>query len=280
MKKLLTLLLLAVGMTAAAGTMKTITVDNEADFLRALGGNRVIKIADNTRLNLSTILEYEDLCLDVQIPFVDYGEIPTGIKEMLFSENRFDGRQLTMKNIANLTIVGGEGCEIVVEPRYANVLNFLNCKNITLRNLTVGHTDEGYCEGGVIFLENCENVKIDGCDLYGCGTMGIESYNTHELRCVRTTIRDCSYGIMTLVNTNNAFFIDSRFVRCREFGLVEIRGEQSYNIDFRRCYFADNQGQLFALGARIGMEKCEIHHPEANLGTTEFIMDKDCTWEE
>ena len=83
MKKLLTLLLLAVGMTAAAGTMKTITVDNEADFLRALGGNRIIKIADNTRLNLSTILEYEDLCLDVQIPFVDYGEIPTGIKEML-----------------------------------------------------------------------------------------------------------------------------------------------------------------------------------------------------
>ena len=280
MKKALTLFLLAVGMTAAAGTMKEITVDNEADFLRALGGNRIIKIADNTRLNLSTILEYQDLCLDVQIPFVDYGEIPTGIKEMLFSESRNDGRQLTMKNIANLTIVGGEGSEIVVEPRYANVLNFLNCKNITLRNLTVGHTDKGYCEGGVIYLENCEKVKIDGCDLYGCGTMGIESYNTHDLRCVRTTIRDCSYGIMTLVDTSNAQFIDCTFTRCREFGLVEIRGQQSYNIDFRRCSFTENQGLLFALGARIGMEKCIINHPEAKLGTTELIMDKDCEWNE
>lgn len=280
MKKFLTLILLSVGMTAAAGTMKTITVDNEADFLRALGGNRVIKIADGAKLNLSLILEYEDQCLDVQIPFTDYAEEQKGIKEMLFSESRFDGRQLTLKNIANLTIDGGNGAEIVVEPRYANVLTFLNCKNITLRNLTLGHTDEGYCEGGVLYLDNCENVKLDNCDLYGCGTMGIEAYRTHELRCARTTIRDCSYGIMTLVDTNDAQFIDCRFVRCREFGLVEIRGEQCYNIDFRRCYFAENQGLLFAISARIVMEKCEIHHPEETLGNTELIMDKDCLWNE
>ncbi len=280
MKKLLTFILLAVGMTASAGTMKTITVDNEADFLRALGGNRVIKIADGTKLNLSLILEYEDQCLEVQIPFIDYGAEQKGIKEMLFSESRFDGRQLTLKNIANLTIDGGSGAEIVVEPRYANVLTFLNCKNITLRNLTLGHTDEGYCEGGVLYLDNCENVKLDNCDLYGCGTMGIEAYNTSELRCARTTIRDCSYGIMELVNTNNVNFIDCRFVRCREFGLVEIRGEQSYNIDFRRCYFAENKGLLFAIDARILMEKCEIYHPEETLGHTELIMDRDCLWNE
>ena len=224
-----------------------VTVENEKQFLDELGSNRTIYIASNTTLNLSKILEYPDLCRKYGIGMTDNA---SNSDFNVLSEEVFDGRQLTLKNIENLSIVGQTGSQIVVEPRYARVLNFLFCHNIVLRNLTIGHTQEGYCEGGVIMTDNCSNIKIESCDLYGCGTYGIEAAYTKDLRCVRTIIRDCSYGIMTLHNDFNVWFIDCDFYRCRQFSLIDV-GTDCINVDFSNCRFAQNNGTLFGLRSNI-----------------------------
>ena len=59
-----------------------------------------------------------------------------------------------------------------VNPRYAFCLKFVNCSNCEVENLTIGHTVGGFCSGGVIGAEQ-SSVTVKDCDLYGCGTYGL-----------------------------------------------------------------------------------------------------------
>lgn len=242
--------------------METFTVSNEREFVTALGSNRIVIIKDGTTLNLTKQLNNSDFFGYYGRLWTDdyYGE-RNGDDELIVSCDRFDGRQLELLNVHNLTIRGGKDCKIVVEPRYANVLNFYRCSHITLENLTVGHTEEGYCEGGVLYFENSARILVKNCDLYGCGTYGLEAHSTLELTMDNTVIRDCSYGIMILDATHTTKFIDCDFIRCREFSLVEINAE-CRDTRFLRCRFAQNKGSLFNLHSNIAVESCEIHHPQ------------------
>lgn len=249
---------------------ETFNVGNEREFMSALGSNRIINIKDGTTLNLTKQLNKEDFFGYYGRLWTDdyYGE-RNGEAELIVSCERFDGRQLELLNVHNLTIRGGKDCKIVVEPRYANVLNFYRCSHISLENLTVGHTEEGYCEGGVLYFENSGRITVKDCDLYGCGTYGLEAHSTLDLTMDNTVIHDCSYGIMILDAAQNTSFIDCDFVRCREFTLVEINAECK-NTRFVRCRFAQNTGTLFALHSNIAVESCEIHHPQGqDLGNAD-----------
>ena len=70
-------------------------------------------------------------------------------------EEVFDGVQLTIQDLSNLTI-RAEGEDITAHtisarPRYAHVLNFDNCSAITVEGFTAGHTFEpASCAGGVL----------------------------------------------------------------------------------------------------------------------------------
>jgi aspartate carbamoyltransferase catalytic subunit len=61
-----------------------------------------------------------------------------GTEQAIVACERNDGRQLELINVDNLTIRGSGDCYIVVEPRYANVLNFYKCSLVTIENLTIG----------------------------------------------------------------------------------------------------------------------------------------------
>lgn len=252
---------------------KVVEVSNEFDFIGSLGSNRTLLLKPGTVLNLTSVLNqdgffsYEGRCVAD-----DYHAGRKGTEQMVVACNRFDGRQLELINVNNLTIRGSEDCYIVVEPRYANVLNFYNCSNITIENLTVGHTDEGYCEGGVLLFEDCEAIGVKGCDLYGCGTYGLETRNVRGLVMENTTIRDCSYGIMEVHNTNYALFGNCNFMRCRQFSLVNIDGDCE-NVQFDSCRWSANHGMLFNLGTMIKMTGCEIRHAaNEEIGNTEMIL--------
>ena len=242
--------------------VKEYTVTKESELLSALGSNRIINIKDGTTLNLSKVLEVQDYFVAFNLLWRDdYYAERQNTDEHIVSCSRFDGRQLDLIGFHNLTIRGGRNCSIIVEPRYANVLNFYNCKNISIENLTIGHTEEGYCEGGVIYCEDSEAIGIKNCDLYGCGTYGLETHNTHGVVMEKTIIRDCSYGIMELHSSQYCSFLDCDFMRCREFSLVTIDGG-CHNTRFVNCRFAQNNGPLFDLGSTINVESCEIHHPK------------------
>lgn len=121
---------------------------------------------------------------------------------------RFDGPSLVITGVDGLTIEGaGVGSvTIAAVPRYADVLGFERCAGLTLRGFTAGHTEEkGYCTGGVLYFDLCDNAVIDGCALFGCGIMGITAGNCADMNVSNTEIYDCEYGAVTL-NDSNAVF--------------------------------------------------------------------------
>jgi len=81
-----------------------------------------------------------------------------------------DGKELHIVNVANVEWVGG-GARVLAEPRYAWVLNFRRCQSLAIRNFVFGHTEAGYCQGGVLRFESCANIIIEGCELFGSGIM-------------------------------------------------------------------------------------------------------------
>lgn len=114
-----------------------------------------------------------------------------------------DGYQLLIRGISNLTIEAesADTTSIVTTPRYANVLYFYGVDNLTLRNVKVGHTEEpGVCSGGVVQLEYCHGTLIEGCKLFGCGTIGVDAIYCKDLTVNRCEIYECSASGITLLN--------------------------------------------------------------------------------
>lgn len=121
---------------------------------------------------------------------------------------RFDGPSLVITGVDGLTIegAGAESVTIAAVPRYADVLGFERCAGLTLRGFTAGHTEEkGYCTGGVLYFDLCDDAVIDGCALFGCGIMGITASSCDDMNVSNTEIYDCEYGAVTL-NDSNAVF--------------------------------------------------------------------------
>lgn len=121
---------------------------------------------------------------------------------------RFDGPSLVITGVDGLTIegAGAESVTIAAVPRYADVLGFERCADLTLRGFTAGHTEEkGYCTGGVLYFDLCDDAAIDGCALFGCGIMGITASSCTDMNVSNTEIYDCEYGAVTL-NDSNAVF--------------------------------------------------------------------------
>lgn len=126
--------------------------------------------------------------------------------------NVYDGFELCIGKMNNLHIVGGE---IVTEPRYANVLSFYNCSNISLDGVKLGHTKEqGSCAGGVVYLDGSEDIIIESCDLYGCGIMGIETWNVKKLHVQNTLIHDCTLGAAMFNDSQDVTFLGSTVQNC------------------------------------------------------------------
>ncbi len=268
----------AVGLFATDGEMgssedQIIEVSNEYEFISALGSNRTVILKPGTVLNLTKVLREDGFfSYDGRYVKEDYHALRKGTEQAIVACERNDGRQLELINVDNLTIRGSGDCYIVVEPRYANVLNFYKCSLVTIENLTIGHTEEGYCEGGVLLFEDSEGIDVKGCDLYGCGTYGLETRAVRDLTFEKTTIRDCSYGIMEVHDTHNLLFDNCQFLRCREFTLVNVDGDCE-NVRFDSCRWEDNKGKLFHLGAVVKMAGCEIRHPSAyEIGDTDMVI--------
>lgn len=116
-------------------------------------------------------------------------------------EEVFDGVQLTIQNLSNLTI-RAEGDDVKAHtvsarPRYAHVINFENCSNIMVEGFTAGHTVEpGSCCGGVIGFNNCEDVLVTNSDIYECSWGGVYMMFCKDVTFNGNTIRDLGEEFM------------------------------------------------------------------------------------
>ena len=245
-------------------TANKIVVHNGVEFIKALGSNRTVVIAVGSHINLTDEIFAEGLEDKLNIKNIELNVDPAKVgKNGLLQYNyESDGVELHIAYMKNLTIEG-EGLArpvIQVRPRYTYILSFDHCENITVRNLEMGHTDEGYCTGGVLSFTDCKGVEVDNCDMYGCGTEGITATDCENLQCEGSIIRDCSYSIMTLTNVKGKInFSECNFLRNREFSLVNADANCS-KLNFIKCLFKDNQGPLFSVRGYGVLDHCTIIH--------------------
>lgn len=158
-----------------------VTVTTVDEFLAAIAPNTEI-IVDAELLDLSKA--------------TGYGETDG---DYYYWADAHDGPELYIAEVSNLTIRGyGEDHNTNVissVPRYSNVLNFYNCSNILVKGLTAGHTEgPGYCQGGVLFFMNCQDILVEDCGLFGCGTLGVKAESSKNIQIINNDIYDCTVG--------------------------------------------------------------------------------------
>ncbi|MBR1441871.1 MAG: right-handed parallel beta-helix repeat-containing protein, partial [Lachnospiraceae bacterium] len=184
----------------------------------------------------------------------------------LYIQNAGDGMELVLQNMTGICIRGAKDkkTEIVVEPRYAEVLTFLCCEDIRLENLTIGHTvEEGYCSGGVLYFDFCDQIDLDQVELYGCGTYGIIGNSTTNLTVWDSNIHNCTYGIIDLAYCSNVTFVDTVMERCKDLTMIDLNCSC---VRFEGCSFRDNKGDQFVgnyFGNSVIFENCSFDKWEA-----------------
>lgn len=247
------------------------TVTTETEFLAALGNNRTVLIGDDVHLNLSRILENERYFKN--LPGRRWTSDASAIvskEPLVVSESEVDGRQMTLVNMSQLTIKGGKNASIEVDPRYSYCLYFVNCDHCEVQNLTIGHTELGTCSGGVIGVKGGRQNVVKDCDLYGCGTYGLDLIETTDFGILNSNIHDCTYGIIQMRSSVAVKFTNCDFFNNREYGLIESWGCEG--VSFMGCRIFANWGdaKLFNLDNTFYMAGCEIYHPTQNLGTIDM----------
>ena len=115
-----------------------------------------------------------------------------------------------ISGVYDLTIRGAKAdgsTTVTAVPRYANVIGFTFCDNVTIADLTLGHSDgTSECSGDVLDFENCNGITLDGCRLYGCGTLGVNAWYCTELQLTDCEIYDCSIGGVVLGSVYDVTF--------------------------------------------------------------------------
>ncbi|WP_024831999.1 right-handed parallel beta-helix repeat-containing protein [Ruminiclostridium josui] len=205
-----------------ASKAKEVTVSNVNELFDALGSNKHIKLKPGT-YNISDLNQ-------------DYIK-----SKNIYWESVYDGNELILDEISNLTLegLGDSPVELVVEPRYANVLTFKNSNKIAIKNIKAGHTiEKGSCVGGVFKFNLSKDIDISDSILYGCGTYGIIAEDTEHLKFSNSIIEECTYGAMTLNYCKDFAFDNSKIRKCENYELIEIYSSTS--IVYNKCEISDN----------------------------------------
>ncbi len=158
------------------------TVD---DFLNLLAPDRVILLKEGT-YDLSKA--------------ADYGVEQHGWYTW---EMQYDGPGLILQYLYGVTIRGLGDVQICASPRYASVLSFRNCSDITLDNVKLGHFEApGTCTGAVISLNDCYSFRVFNSYLYGCGYTGIDAASSRQIYVSDSEIAHCSGSAVWLYDVD------------------------------------------------------------------------------
>ena len=226
--------------TDAAPDVKggVVKVKNVDEFLAAIAPDTVIELAEGV-YDLSTASNYGE----------DSGSDYYSWNTEVVAEAHEVDAELIIHDVNGLTIRGAgiEDTTVAAVPRYANVIKFEGCKNITVSDLTAGHTKEpGFCSGGVIFLENCSEINVDTCGLYGCGTIGVYGFGCEKLNITNCDIYECSEGAVDVAY-------------CTE---VLVSGCDIHDIGVKSDYAAYNLFEVNS-GSGFTVYNCKVHNNKA-----------------
>ena len=127
----------------------------------------------------------------------------------------YGGCQLVISEVPGLRLIAQGAVNILATSRYAEVLSFRSCWDLKLEGLTLGHTQEpGGCSAGVLNLYDCDNVTVDSCRLFGCGTTGVTASSSRAVSLRGTVIDSCSYSAVSADNCRDLRLEDCALRDC------------------------------------------------------------------
>ena len=211
--------------------MQTVRVSSAEELLNAIAPHTEILLAPG-EYNLSRVTPalYDYCYYHPTFPIGDEG-----------------GSELVLCNLSDCIIASESGsCEdvtLMAEPRTAAVLKIEDSYGIQLRGLTLGHTEGAVCSGAVLSLMDSGSIYIEGCDLYGCGTVGISTGGCWSVTAENCVIHDCS--------SDGVFIFDSQSVKLRgvtfrnvgEYTVLTVNS--SHWIETENCAFEGNRNYCF-----------------------------------
>ena len=232
----------------------TVTVTTAREFIMALRSNRTIVVKAKKPLNLTLSL---DELIEEEGIIQWYKDGEPLEKPGIYYEPEYDGNLLVLQGLEKLTIVGDgkQGAELVVTPRYADVLFLNKCRYIVLENLTMGHTDTGNCTGDVVNCHNSEDISLTNCRLYGCGVNGLSLHTSSRVLAKDCKLYGCSnsgaeiYGCVDVTLDNCDVYDNATGV------FVD---DDSSQISLLRCRVKDNRGYALSTMTEVRTEKCVL----------------------
>lgn len=262
-----------------------IHVSTTEDFLNAIKSDAYI-ILDEGQYNLSKAF---DDAVEGDGDFYNENLMFGGYLDEDSSSRGYIDAEVALDHVNNLTIVGAKDgtTEIVTEDPYLAVLGFVSCDNVTVSNITMGHiAEKGMCCGAVVLLDDCTNMIFSEDDLYGCGTYGFDGYFCTGLRVNDCTIRDCSYGIITLSCCSDTEFNNCIMKNCEEYNLLDVFDSR---VIFNSCEFKDNRSEygfmVDGVGAAMEFRGCSFGKSETQMindiqgGHNSCYFDENCKFE-
>lgn len=204
-KYLLFLAWVCTGFFSQVFAQKTVNVSNINELIQAIAPNKIIKLKANKFI-------LSNLNINISNPHVNLEPVE-------------DGFRVEIKGVSNLRIEGASErkSKIISNSRYAPILVFNDCDNISIDNIEAGHgSSKGICKGEVLAFHNSKKITLTNTILFGSGTEGLLLNNCTESRFDNVTIRGCTQGILTIRNSSQIDFINCRFTDNRQFDLINI----------------------------------------------------------
>lgn len=238
-----------------------ITVSNAKEFVSALGSNKRIILKPGV-YDLSNI------------------EQVNSADNSISWEPVQDGKELNIAGIHDLTIEGTESgkVEIKVSPRFANIINFTNVQNVTIKNIIAGHTPAPYeCNAGVLEFNNSTDISIANSELYGCGSIGLDLKNVKRLEASNCKIDHCSLRAIQIYDSEDIKFTENKIVNHEAYSNI-IMLNRAKNITFEKCEIADNNKFSWSFieasdNSNVLLDKCTIKNNSKDTNS-DFASDK------
>lgn len=210
------------------GDENEVVVSSVDDFLAAIASNRTIYLESGS-YDLTRATGYGKQNVSDAYTWIEVN----------------DGYGLSIQNVENLSIIGHHAGDVamITEPRYANVLSFIDCSNVSICGITAGHSQgPGFCSGGVLYYESTANAKVTESVLYGCGTLGVDALDCENLQFEQCSIQDCSLGGVNIARSRNVTFAHCQMVNCGNTlpANAMISVDQSDQIVFNHCIISGN----------------------------------------
>ncbi|MCQ2522591.1 MAG: right-handed parallel beta-helix repeat-containing protein [Lachnospiraceae bacterium] len=192
----------------------------------------------------------------------------------------FDGLELYIRDLHDTTIMAAEDSftEITTDPRYATVLTFVSCSDLTLKGLTVGHTDQGHCVGDVISLLAVDDAYLSGMDLYGCGVNGIYiGEDSDNIAVEDSRIHNCSSNDVVVERTNGTItFTNCEMTSSNGLANIDSWGYAPFVL-FQNCTFGEQESNTMNFEMYAKFIDCEVqdftgYYPDYSEGELDDIF--------